>query len=51
MGQTCKIGKNVCATLEELIHNHPDNAVFPNAELIKSMGFPANWQDAAALPM
>jgi predicted RND superfamily exporter protein len=34
MGQTCKMGKNVCATLEELIHNHPDNAVLHKAELI-----------------
>ncbi|GHT55961.1 hypothetical protein FACS1894109_03630 [Spirochaetia bacterium] len=28
--------------LEGLIQNHPDNAVFPKIELIKSMGFPAN---------
>ena len=38
-------------SLEELIKNHPDNAAFPKTELIKSMGFPANWQEAAALPV
>jgi abortive infection bacteriophage resistance protein len=37
--------------LVELIRSHPDNAVFPKTELVKSMGFPANWQEAAALPV
>jgi hypothetical protein len=37
--------------LEELIRSHPDNTVFPKTELIKNMGFPANWQDAATLPV
>lgn len=37
--------------LEGLIQNHPDNAVFPKIELIKSMGFPANWREAAVLPV
>jgi hypothetical protein len=37
--------------LAELIHSHPDNAIFPKTELIKSMGFPSNWQDAAMLPL
>jgi hypothetical protein len=38
-------------TLEELIDNHPDNAIFPKTELIKSMGFPANWRNTAVLPV
>jgi abortive infection bacteriophage resistance protein len=37
--------------LEELIQNHPDNAIFPKTELIKNMGFPANWREAAVLPV
>ncbi|GHV68552.1 Abi family protein [Spirochaetia bacterium] len=37
--------------LEGLLQNHPDNAVFPKIELIKSMGFPANWREAAVLPV
>jgi abortive infection bacteriophage resistance protein len=35
--------------LEDIIKNHPDNAAFPKTELIKSMGFPANWHEAALL--
>jgi abortive infection bacteriophage resistance protein len=37
--------------LEEIIKNHPDNESFPKIELVKSMGFPANWKDAAILPV
>jgi abortive infection bacteriophage resistance protein len=37
--------------LEELIQNHPDNTIFSKTELIKSMGFPSNWRDAATLPV
>jgi abortive infection bacteriophage resistance protein len=37
--------------LEEIIKEHPDNGVFPKTELVKSMGFPANWKDAAVLPV
>jgi abortive infection bacteriophage resistance protein len=37
--------------LEDIIKNHPDNAAFPKSELIKSMGFPANWHEAALLPV
>jgi hypothetical protein len=37
--------------LKEIIKGHPDNGVFPKTELVKSMGFPANWKDAAVLPV
>jgi abortive infection bacteriophage resistance protein len=37
--------------LEGIIVNHPDNIIFPKAELMKSMGFPLNWRDIAVLPM
>jgi abortive infection bacteriophage resistance protein len=37
--------------LEAIIHNHPDNVIFPKVELIKSMGFPPNWKDVAVLPV
>ncbi|AEF85619.1 conserved hypothetical protein [Treponema primitia ZAS-2] len=37
--------------LEDIIKNHPDNAAFPKPELIKSMGFPDNWHEAALLPV
>jgi hypothetical protein len=38
------------SSLKILVHNHPDNPVFPKSELLKSMGFPANWQGAAEVP-
>jgi len=37
--------------LEDIIKSHPDNLIFPKPELIKSMGFPVNWRDAAVLPI
>jgi abortive infection bacteriophage resistance protein len=37
--------------LVELIYRHPNNVIFPKTELLKSMGFPSNWQDAAVLPL
>jgi hypothetical protein len=37
--------------LEEILQNHPDNAIFPKTELIKNMGFPSNWRDTAVLPV
>jgi len=37
--------------LENIISKHPENNVFPKTELIKSMGFPINWQDVKKLPM
>jgi abortive infection bacteriophage resistance protein len=37
--------------LEDIIKNHPDNTIFPKPELIKNMGFPANWREAAVLPI
>jgi abortive infection bacteriophage resistance protein len=37
--------------LENIISRHPDNNIFPKKELIKNMGFPANWQDVKQLPM
>jgi hypothetical protein len=36
--------------LKTLLKDHPDNSVFPKNELLKSMGFPLNWQDLAAVP-
>lgn len=38
-------------SLKTLIYKHPDNPVFPKRELLKSMGFPTNWQDVSILPV
>jgi abortive infection bacteriophage resistance protein len=38
-------------SLQELLDNHPDNAVFSKSELLRTMGFPANWQDVLILPV
>jgi len=37
--------------LKDIIDSHPDNTIFPKTELIKSMGFPSNWREAAVLPI
>ena len=37
--------------LLDIIKSHPDNTIFPKVELIKSMGFPTNWLEAAVLPI
>jgi len=37
--------------LENVIKSHPNNLIFPNSDLIKSMGFPENWREIATLPI
>ena len=37
--------------LKDIITSHPDNTIFPKTELIKSMGFPSNWNEVSVLPI
>jgi len=37
--------------LTDIIKSHPDNKVFTKTDLIKSMGFPANWMEVEVLPI